>query len=294
MAKQRGFTLIELLVVVAIIAVLASLLLPALGEAKDSARLATCTSVLRGITQANALYSGDNDDFSIHGQDMGGFWGGDSGCGWNLLPTPIFDDDWWDSKPGIEGRNSHGGAQNICNVGQLMLGNYLPDNNARVIGCPQADRREDKGLYYQNVNLASLTIPFPPGSSGNCTATNLKYDWRSDLYSGNPSYSYLRTTYVVRGPLFTSKDVNPAECALMADHEAARQELIPLVPTNQSPLLGWSRMHKPGINVGYVDGHVRLFPDPDRRRTYWAGQARWYGNGYALYIDANGGLYDNP
>ena len=294
MRKAQAFTLIELLVVIAIIAILASLLLPALGEARDSARLATCTSVLRGITQCNAMYSGDYDDFSIHGADMGAFWGGDTGYGWRLMPTPIFDDDWYDSTCGIEARNTHGGCQNICHVGQLMLGGYLPDANARVIGCPQADRREDKGLYYQNVSLASLTVPFPPGVSGNCTAQNLKANWRADAYSGNPGYAYLRTTYVVRGPLFTSKDVTPAECALLADHEAARQELIGLVPVGESPLLGWSRVHKAGLNVGYLDGHVRLFPDLDRRRTYWAGQARYYGNGYALYINAAGGLYDNP
>jgi prepilin-type N-terminal cleavage/methylation domain-containing protein len=59
----RGFTLIELLVVISIIAVLASLLLPALSQAKARGKSAVCKSNLRQLVLALHMYA----------EDMGGY-----------------------------------------------------------------------------------------------------------------------------------------------------------------------------------------------------------------------------
>jgi len=78
--RQRAFTLIELLVVVAIIAILASLLLPALSQARGRALGASCMSLQRQIMLAGLEFASDHD-----GRGPGGATVANSTISWHQI-----------------------------------------------------------------------------------------------------------------------------------------------------------------------------------------------------------------
>ncbi len=72
---RHPFTLIELLVVVAIIAILASMLLPALARARGAAKGSACLNKLKQVGLMNAMYQDEFDDFIPEGLTPDGkYW----------------------------------------------------------------------------------------------------------------------------------------------------------------------------------------------------------------------------
>jgi len=74
MYKQKGFTLIELLVVIAIIALLMSILMPALAKARKMTRAVMCASNLKQWCSFFTMYTDDFDGSFMGGRNTGNDW----------------------------------------------------------------------------------------------------------------------------------------------------------------------------------------------------------------------------
>ncbi len=126
--RRSAFTLIELLVVIAIIALLIGILLPALGQARKSARSTTCSATLHGVGQALANYNTDHKELVVPSYTMTGTTGvGTPLDGWG----PILDRDGYMTGAGVQNlRKSPFTCPEALDVPGLLAGQTgnNPDN----------------------------------------------------------------------------------------------------------------------------------------------------------------------
>ena len=112
MGKLR-FTLVELLVVISIIAVLMSLLLPALSEARDAAMSVACKSNLRQIVTWGYLYAADDNNVLPHN----GAPAGPDDPGWkawyDMYYWYLSDDTWFSKFPGWQERYENAAGEDF-------------------------------------------------------------------------------------------------------------------------------------------------------------------------------------
>lgn len=104
--KFKSFTLLELLIVIAIIAIMASMLLPAISTAQKKARAIACTGTLKQIGLATYSYTNDFNDFLPAYKDTcSGAYGAytvfqaiSPYAGWKVVPYSTSDEDIKNSK----------------------------------------------------------------------------------------------------------------------------------------------------------------------------------------------------
>lgn len=141
-ARPHAFSLVELLVTIAIIALLAAILLPALSGAKARALQTQCTSNLRQWGLAFRLYADDHEDFLPR-----------RGQGVQVLAEISRPEDWFNALPFYFGQSSFA----------LMVSNNVRPaaHSQSVFVCPSA---KDPGAAYflpygMNMNLCPWNLP---------------------------------------------------------------------------------------------------------------------------------------
>jgi len=138
--RQSGFTLIELLVVVAIIALLISILLPSLNEAREQAKVAKCIANLKGLmTTTHTYFLENNDYFPFVVRSQGGTLGI---CSWSYAGSKT--DTFWQSE--ANGVFYFWANQKAFNRYILNTPTIGPRDEIPSLECP-SDRKSNQRRY---------------------------------------------------------------------------------------------------------------------------------------------------
>ena len=237
--NRYAFTLIELLVVISIIAVLASLLLPAVSLVRDAAHGARCGSNQRQIMLAVISYANEH---------LG------------LLPYALAHDN---PPPGIGGSGiSQYFNTNLC--GQYLEIEWMPgqgwaqmEGPAKVLACGldrQSGRLPGTPIgHYPSYGLNDQFCPSIPVS----TDANYAQSWANGGSLGRTRYHsrVVIVTDVAGEARFGPGWGDPPACAAYADLNRTADWAFPEIYPNR-----WVPRHRKGANVGFLDGHVRASP----------------------------------
>jgi len=140
MARGRGFTLIELLVVIAIIALLLSIMAPALRTAKELASGVACRANIRSLLVAWMMYANSNDDRLVGGEldpwDEWPYQDDPSLYCWVYQPITSSHPEYQSGMSNLE--------REVAGIRDGLLFTYL-DKTEKVYHCP-ADRTKPAGL----------------------------------------------------------------------------------------------------------------------------------------------------
>ena len=241
---RRSFTLIELLVVIGIIAILASMLLPALNQARDRAKSIKCTANIRQIGSMMQLYASENDDFIIFPYYNNG---GDPGFGgrWTyVLMSTVMGD-----------RRS---------AAEILAKNPIKKT---IFYCPADtyklnDMQSSYGLNH-NIQLANPANNNYAEGLARRRYSSLRFPTQTHLIMDQGTYKGVFSAQSARGS--AGALLRPA------------QRITANAPTSYDPSDFQMRHSRGGcLNVGWIDGHCSqadgsILPLGTYNHVYWKG-----------------------
>ena len=235
--KRAGFTLIELLVVIAIIGVLVGLLLPAVQQARESARRINCASNVRQLGVAMHSYMSANKKFPCQRVDDDTRYAASAAGSWTPGGKALY---WFGE---VDYTTDPNGTLDIT-AGPLQP--YF-ESNASVLQCPNfSEPMLEEVKFGDRIATAfGYNTQLGPGSGG-------YYD---------PEGPYQNKAYRIRDVPETSRTVAFAEAAMIyfAAPYGLREQLGGFSkPSTADPVVHFR--HGGGFaNAVFVDGHVEGF-----------------------------------
>ncbi len=267
-----AFTLVELLVVIGIIALLISILLPALGKAKDEANRAKCSSNLRQAGIGFRLYAADNKDY----------------IPWRALALPGTSPAKYAPIVTVGSDSGYNGATEQSFGLALLLTppygvgrNYRPNND--VFFCPSDDVRAP--FRNSTTRWGPVLISGGGQSASIWTRYYPKRAWNRAI-TFPPVYVETSGDFV--NEKFSAR--NATQRAILSDQGVPRFSWTTGTDATTADTYPAFHAKLKGVNVLYLDGHVAFISDKQVARFNQPGQP---GGGYEI-LSAMIRAYNSP